>query len=102
MTADLKSELQQTSALLRDLLERVKAERGHFFDCYVDGENEEARVEADTAGLVYLAYRAVTLAHNTLARNGVPGAHAYFDAFDEDDNWVPDRFLLIKRPPESA
>ena len=96
MTDELKQSIQEAHEKLRELYRRAEAEGGGFLlDCDIDTEQELATVEGDTAGLLYFASQLVSL-----AMNEVRGAHAHFDAWDENDKLVPDRLIVYKWFPD--
>lgn len=95
MTDELKQSIQAAHETLRDLYRQAEADGGFLLDCDIDAEQGLAAVEGNTAGLLYFATHLVGL-----AMNEVRGAHAHFDAWDENDELAPDRLIVYKRFPD--
>ena len=92
MTDELKHAIQDAHQALRELYRQAEEGEGFLLDCDIDKQEELATVEGNAAGLLYFAARLVSL-----ATNEAEGAHAHFDAWDENDNLVPDRLIVYKQ-----
>ena len=92
MTDELKQLIQEAHQTLRDLYRQAEEAEGFLLDCDIDTQEELAAVEGNAAGLLYFASRLVSL-----ATNEAEGAHAHFDAWDENDKLAPDRLIVYKR-----
>ena len=94
MTDELKLAIQQAHETLRDLYRQAEEAEGFLLDCDIDTQEELAAIEGNVAGLLYLASKAVGL-----SLNETRGAHAHFDAWDENDELAPDRLVIYKAVP---